>query len=298
MKRFGSAPLCRIQRVECAVHAPRDGSVGIHALALGGRVSVEQPLRVGQLLPGMRVLAHLIEHALAAKEEVLLEGRKGERRGSCADEHRSYGQHLVPPDLVDHDPQRGGDPANDHDAAELQAYEEGDEPDEVSSSSVDEQIDKLLLQYEKLSVPDEEQALQEMINKGSLRFILEQEEPEEEAEEEEAVEDPDEEAAEAEEEADAPEEEAPSIDIGTFAAKVARLAEMPEKVLDLKSAIIDRAVQYLQENYDDNVAKDFEEALLDRFQMAVPETEIENLVAADLPAPPAVGAGSGGAAGG
>ena len=73
---------------------------------------------------------------------------------------------------------------------------------------------------------------------------------------------------------------------------------MPEKVLDLKSAIINRAVQYLQENYDDNVAKDFEEALLDRFQMAVPETEIENLVAADLPAPPAVGAGSGGAAGG
>ena len=96
----------------------------------------------------------------------------------------------------------------------------------------------------------------------------------------------------------APEEEALSIDIGTFAAKVARLAEMPEKVLDLKSAIINRAVQYLQENYDDNVAKDFEEALLDRFQMAVPETEIENLVAADLPAPPAVGAGSGGAAGG
>lgn len=179
---------------------------------------------------------------------------------------------------------------------------EGDEPDEVSSSSVDEQIDKLLLQYEKLSVPDEEQALQEMINKGSLRFILEQEEPEEEAEEaeeEEAVEDADEEDAEAEEEeADAPEEEAPSIDIGTFAAKVARLAEMPEKVLDLKSAIINRAVQYLQENYDDNVAKDFEEALLDKFQMAVPETEIENLVAADLPAPPAVGAGSGGAAGG
>lgn len=176
---------------------------------------------------------------------------------------------------------------------------EGDEPDEVSSSSVDEQIDKLLLQYEKLSVPDEEQALQEMINKGSLRFILEQEEPEEEAEEEEAAEDTDEEDAEAEEEeADAPEEEAPSIDIGTFAAKVARLAEMPEKVLDLKSAIINRAVQYLQENYDDNVAKDFEEALLDRFQMAVPETEIENLVASDLPAPPAVGAGSGGAAGG
>ena len=125
---------------------------------------------------------------------------------------------------------------------------QGDEPDAKPSSSVDEQIDELLLQYEKLSSPDEEVT--------------------------------------------------PSIDIGTFATKVARLAEMPEKVLDLKNAIINRAVQYLEQNYDDNVAKDFENALLDRFQLSVPATEIENLVAADLPAPPAVGAGSGGAAGG
>lgn len=176
---------------------------------------------------------------------------------------------------------------------------QGDEPDAKPSSSVDEQIDELLLQYEKLSSPDEEQMLQEMISKGSLRFILEQEEPEEEAEEEEAIEDVDEEDADdAEDDSMVPEEVTPSIDIGTFATKVARLAEMPEKVLDLKNAIINRAVQYLEQNYDDNVAKDFENALLDRFQLSVPATEIENLVAADLPAPPAVGAGSGGAAGG
>jgi len=176
---------------------------------------------------------------------------------------------------------------------------QGDEPDTKSSSSVDDQIDELFLQYEKLSLPDEEQMLQEMISKGSLRFILEQEEPEEEAEEEEAIEDVDEEDADdAEDDSMVPEEVTPSIDIGTFATKVARLAEMPEKVLDLKNAIINRAVQYLEQNYDDNVAKDFENALLDRFQLSVPATEIENLVAADLPAPPAVGAGSGGAAGG
>ena len=173
---------------------------------------------------------------------------------------------------------------------------QGDEPDTKSSSSVDDQIDELFLQYEKLSLPDEEQMLQEMISKGSLRFILEQEEPEEEAEEEEAIEDED--ADDAEDDSMVPDEVSPSIDIGTFATKVARLAEMPEKVLDLKNAIINRAVQYLEQNYDDNVAKDFENALLDRFQLAVPENEIENLVAADLPAPPAVGAGSGGAAGG
>ena len=187
--------------------------------------------------------------------------------------------------------------------SEQEESPEGDEPDAPASASVDEQIDKLLMQYEKLSTPDEEQQLQEMIRKGSLLFILEQdepeEEPEEEGEEEEAIEDADEEDAEAEEEeADAPEEETPSIDIGTFAAKVARLADMPDKVLDLKSAIINRAIQYLETNYDDNVAKEFETALMDKFQLAVPEEEVEKLVASDLPAPPAVGAGPGGAAGG
>ena len=67
---------------------------------------------------------------------------------------------------------------------------QGDEPDTKSSSSVDDQIDELFLQYEKLSLPDEEQMLQEMISKGSLRFILEQEEPEEEAKEEEKPSEP------------------------------------------------------------------------------------------------------------
>ncbi len=172
----------------------------------------------------------------------------------------------------------------------------GDEPDAPSADSVDVQIDELLLQYEKLSIPDDE-PLQEVLT-TSLRFILEQEEQEEvdvevEVEEEGAEE---EEAAETEEvEA---EEKKPNLDVVTFATKVARLAEIPEKVLDLKDAIINRAIQYLQTNYDENVAKEFETALMDKFQLAVPEEEVEKLVASDLPAPPAVGAGPGGAAGG
>jgi len=179
----------------------------------------------------------------------------------------------------------------------------GDEPDVASPDSVDVQIDELLLQYEKLSLPDEEEIVQEIVNKRSLRFILEQEEAEEE-EEEVDVEVEDEEGAEEDEAAE--EEEAgleaeetkPKLDVITFATKVARLAEIPEKVLDLKDAIINRAIQYLQTNYDENVAKEFETALMDKFQLAVPEEEVEKLVASDLPAPPAVGAGPGGAAGG
>ena len=152
------------------------------------------------------------------------------------------------------------------------------------------------MQYEKLSLPDEEDQLLEMIKSASLQFILEQDE-EEPAEEEPAEEEP------AEEETDAPDEEedqedSPEIDLATFAAKVARLAEMPEKVLDLKSAIINRAIQYLAANYDRSVASQFEAALMDKFQLAVPEEEVETVVASDLPPPPAAGAGPGGGAGG
>lgn len=178
---------------------------------------------------------------------------------------------------------------------ETQEAPGGDEPDVPAPDSVDQQIDELLLQYEKLSLPDESDELQEALKKASLRFILEQEEVEVDAEEEEEA--PAEEPAdeeEADDEAEADVTKLPDLDIATFALKVARLAEVPEKVLDLKVAIINRAIQYLQSNYDDNVAKEFESALMDRFQLAVPEEEVETLVASDLPAPPAVGAGPGG----
>ena len=182
---------------------------------------------------------------------------------------------------------------------ETQEAPGGDEPDVPAPDSVDQQIDELLLQYEKLSLPDESDELQEALKKASLRFILEQEEVEVDAEEEEEA--PAEEPAdeeEADDEAEADVTKLPDLDIATFALKVARLAEVPEKVLDLKVAIINRAIQYLQSNYDDNVAKEFESALMDRFQLAVPEEEVQTLVASDLPAPPAVGAGPGGGAGG
>jgi hypothetical protein len=182
-----------------------------------------------------------------------------------------------------------------------------DEPDEPSSSSVDEQIDALLLQYEKMSLPSEEEMIQEVLNAKSLKFILEQEEETDEQEEEtEEIEDAaaEEEAAEEDpnEEEEVEEEDlavqSPTLDVATFALKVARLAEVPEKVLDLKNAIINRAIQYISSNYDDLVAKEVEQTLMDNYQLALPEEEVEKVVASDLSAPAAVGAGPGGAAGG
>ena len=163
----------------------------------------------------------------------------------------------------------------------------GDEPDAASPTSVDAQIDELLLQYEKLSIPNAGDDLLEALKNSSLRFILEQEEVnvdvnvEEEGEGEGEAE---EEAEEAEAEADVEaEKKLPELDIATFALKVARLAEIPEKVLDLKDAIINRAIQYLETNYDDNVAKEFETALMDKFQLAVPEEEVDSFIEERFP---------------
>ena len=184
---------------------------------------------------------------------------------------------------------------------------DADEPDNPSSGSVDEQIDALLLQYEKMSLPSEEEMIREVLDTKSLRFILEQEvatdEEEEETEEVEVAE------ADEESEEENPDEEeevvdedliaqTPQLDVATFALKVARLAEVPEKVLDLKDAIINRAIQYISSNYDDLVAKEVEQTLMDNYQLALPEEEVEKVVASDLPAPAAVGAGPGGGAGG
>ena len=183
----------------------------------------------------------------------------------------------------------------------------GDEPDAPSPSSVDQQIDELLLQYEKLSLPDRADSLDEALTTRSLKFILEQEEVDAEVDVEEAPPEDEgevevdytDEVEETEEEDEEPaEEKLPDLDIANFALKVARLAEIPEKVLDLKDAVINRAIQYLKSNYNDNVAKDFEAALMDKFQLAVPEEEVETLLASDLPPPAAVGAGPGVGAGG
>ena len=184
---------------------------------------------------------------------------------------------------------------------------DADEPDAPSPSSVDEQIDALLLQYEKMSLPSEEEMIREVLNAKSLKFILEQEEEADEeeeeteevevaaADEEAEEEDPDEEEEVAEEDLAA---ESPAFDVATFALKVARLAEVPEKVLDLKDTIINRAIQYVSSNYDDLVAKEVEQTLMDNYELALTEEEVEKVVASDLPAPAAVGAGPGGSAGG
>ena len=138
----------------------------------------------------------------------------------------------------------------------------------LSRDSVDDQIDSFILKFESQSVVDKDEnddtleALEEM----SLRtFLLEQEEdeePEGEDAPEEAAEAEDEEDKEGDEESDM-EKSAdmgdvdevedvpkPKLNINDFTKRVARLALNAETLLDVKSVIVKRAQNFLNENYD------------------------------------------------
>jgi len=158
----------------------------------------------------------------------------------------------------------------------------------LSNDSVDDQIDSFLLFYEKRSIKSAE-TLDESLKNLSLRFLFEQEEelPDEEppAEEPPAEEETGDEGGEAAEpdvefvsdESDPTGSEeisddiepapikSPPIDIDQFTKSVARLALNPEDLLDLKTVIINRAKNYLIENYGEKHVEKYKEILETQF---------------------------------
>jgi len=115
----------------------------------------------------------------------------------------------------------------------------------LSRDSVDDQIDSMILKFEKESIIDEDDELLESIFEvKSLRaLIFEQEEDEPEPDDPAGSEDVDvEEPAE--------KELKPKLDLDVFTKKVARLALNTEDLLDPATAVINRAVNFLLNNYD------------------------------------------------
>lgn len=143
-------------------------------------------------------------------------------------------------------------------------------------ASVDEKIDKYLLQYEKESVPLENKEVPERNSlaerrsrKGLYRFLFEQDAPPDPAAA--APEPPPDPAADAgaggdsggdssgEEKPDSEVEETapvPKINIRRFAGGVARLANNYETLVDPKTIIINRAMYYISKNYSPRLAKE------------------------------------------
>ena len=140
-----------------------------------------------------------------------------------------------------------------------------------ADDSVDDQIDSLILLYEKRAIRDEEDKLMESLNKTSLQYLFEQEE--EAAEEEPAAEESEPVGS---EEATAPAAESepvPDLDIDKFTIKVARLIMSYRQLLDVETAIINRTKNFLDENYGDKFVVRYLDILDEQFGISAQEFE-------------------------
>lgn len=159
-----------------------------------------------------------------------------------------------------------------------------------ADDSVDDQIDSLILLYEKRAIRDEEDSLMESLNKTSLKYLFEQED--EAAEDEPVEEDPVEPTGSEESTAQAAETEpVPDIDIDKFTIKVARLIMNHRQLLDVETAIINRTKNFLNENYGDKFVVRYLDILEEQFGITAQEfdmTDVED-------APYAIGANPAGA---
>jgi hypothetical protein len=132
----------------------------------------------------------------------------------------------------------------------------------LSKDSADDQIDSYILKFENESITsDIDQEISESLKKLSLLSILREQEEDVEAEEEFEEESPGEEATDAEpgepagSEDMSAEEAAPDIqklplDVDAFAKKVARLSMHAVTILDIPTVVVNRALNFLKENYD------------------------------------------------
>lgn len=180
----------------------------------------------------------------------------------------------------------------------------------LSKTSLDDQVDSFILNYERMSLREEddeaEDAINESLNSNSLSVLFEAEEddlddapPDDLGAAETDVQSDDSPADESEDsdgddmvdgedtDVDEPEEEpVPLIDIDQFVQRVARLATRPEHLLDLKTAIVNRALKFLGDNYTDSHVEKAQDILSNNFDFDF-NTRFDN----EEEIPPAYGAG-------
>tara|TARA_B100000700_G_C14832065_1_gene755035 strand:- start:361 stop:987 length:627 start_codon:yes stop_codon:yes gene_type:complete len=171
-----------------------------------------------------------------------------------------------------------------------------------SLDSADDQIDSFLIKFEADSLVNEEDLVLESLKSLSLNILLEQpvqnepvEDEDEEPQDEEEVEvGEDEDNFESPVGSDRQKSDTPAtppklpLDIDSFSKRVARLVKNRDALLDLETVIINRALNFLTENYDEEHARAMLEVLDEQFDFNIdnPGQPIE--------APYAVGAYAGG----
>jgi len=163
-----------------------------------------------------------------------------------------------------------------------------------ADDSVDDQIDSLILMYEKRTIRNEDDKIMESLNKTSLQFLFEQEDEPADADES-GDEAPEEETSPTGSEAitakAAVADAVPDLDIDKFTIKVARLIMNHRQLLDVETAIINRTKNFLDENYGDKFVVRYLDILDEQFGISAKEFDIK--YAEDVPL--AVGANPAGA---
>ena len=147
-----------------------------------------------------------------------------------------------------------------------------------SISSVDSQIDAMLIKYEAAAIGKVD--MMESLKKRNLMFLLEAEEPAAEepaAESAPEAEEPDETAAPA-----APAPTAPakkmSINIDLFASSVARLVTNAHNLLQVEPAVINRARNFIDKNYGQEYVAKFDDIFETQYQFNLDgESEVINV---------------------
>jgi len=158
----------------------------------------------------------------------------------------------------------------------------------LSTTSVDDQIDSLFIGYEKTSIKTERR----IRSLAQLMFEApEDEEPvdEEPADEEPADEEPTSVGSDERDEEWSAEPKRPPIDIDQFVLHVVRLVENYNSLLDIPTVIVQRAQNYIDVNYDEAAAQDFQDKLETNHGISLNPKDNTT----DTPA--AIGAGPGGA---
>jgi hypothetical protein len=190
--------------------------------------------------------------------------------------------------------------AQDVDVPEKNVEAAGTPVARKADDSVDDQIDSLILMYEKNAIRTEMESINESIRRLSLTaLLLEQEEeledspaeegdsPAEEPEEDQAPTGSEEMTAKA-----AEKQKVPDLDIDKFTIDVARLTMNAQQLLDIEKAIINRAKNFLDKQYGDAYVKAFLETLENQFGVKTKEFDVSY---SSIDAPFAVGANPAGA---
>lgn len=142
----------------------------------------------------------------------------------------------------------------------------------LSPSSVDTQIDSLLISFENESLEvDDDAVVPEGVSiKNNLTRLVEQGEDEDEpAEEEPATSD---DKPKTDEPADPL---TPKINIDEFASRVAMLIETHTKRLDVETVIYNRAKNFLEQEHGAEVARQLEEILVTEHDIDLRDREME-----------------------